>query len=154
MKQTKRLGFLLFAAVLAVPGMAPAQTSETKVKGSATASKIAADGKQTVMITLNVDKGWYIYANPLNANTKTYDGNETVVAIKGKDKIQAAIKYPVGVKHKDGKHEYDIYQGQVVIEAQVQRQPGDMAPLKISIDVNACTKGVCLLQGTLELTVP
>jgi DsbC/DsbD-like thiol-disulfide interchange protein len=141
------------AAALTTTGQA-GEKSESKIKATATASKLGADGKQTVTITVEVEKGWYIYANPMKANTNVLDGNETVLSIKGKDKIKAAIKYPAGAKHKEGKQEYDVYEGKIVIQAELQRPAGDTGPLQISIDVNTCKKNVCLLPGTVMLTVP
>ena len=35
------------------------------VKVDATATKIDADGKQIVTVTLDIEKNWYIYANPV-----------------------------------------------------------------------------------------
>lgn len=128
--------------------------SETKVLATAQASKLGADGKQTVTIQLTVEKGWYVYANPLKANTDVLDGNETRVAVKSKNKIDTTIKYPAGKQKAEGKYTYDIYEGNVVIEAQLQRGAGDVGPLQISIDVSACRKGECLLPATLKLTVP
>ena len=47
-----------------------------------------------------------------------------------------------------------IYEDKVTIEANVTRTMGDSSPLQISIDVNSCNKGTCLLPGTVKLTVP
>ncbi len=140
---------------LGVMASAPAgEKSDAKIKASASASKLGADGKQTVTITLEIEKGWYIYANPMNANTDILDGNETVVAFKIKDKVKASVKYPAGKQKKDGKYEYDIYEGKIVIQAEVQRPAGDAGPLQVSIAVNTCRKGECLLPATVMLTVP
>ena len=100
------------------------EKSESKVKATATASKIA-DGKQTVTITLDIDKGWYIYANPINANSDIFAPNTTVVTFKAKDKLKADVKYPKGKQKVDGKYQFDIYENRVVVEAQVQRVAGD-----------------------------
>jgi Disulphide bond corrector protein DsbC len=99
-----RLLVILLSVAFCVVQANAGEKSDSKIKATATASKIGADGKQTVTITLDVEKGWYIYANPMKANTNVLDGNETVLTVKSKDKIQAAIKYPAGAKHKDGKY--------------------------------------------------
>jgi DsbC/DsbD-like thiol-disulfide interchange protein len=130
------------------------EKSDSKIKATATTSKLGADGKQTVTITLEIEQPWYIYANPMNANTDVFDGNQTVVSVKAKDKVKASVKYPAGKQKKDGKYEYDIYEGKIVIQAEVQRAVGDAGPLQISIAVNTCKKNVCLLPGTVLLTVP
>jgi DsbC/DsbD-like thiol-disulfide interchange protein len=145
---------LAFACFDFVAHTSAGEKSESKIKATASASKLGADGKQTVTITLDIEKGWYIYANPMKANTDAFDGNETRVAVKGKEKINASVKYPAGTPKKDGKYEYNIYEGRIVIQAELQRAAGDTGPLQISIDVNTCKKNVCLLPGTVTLKVP
>ena len=130
--------------------------SDSKVKATATATKLGADGKQTVTITLDIEKGWHIYANPVGF--KKFADNATDVTFKAKDKVVADVQYPVGKlkMDMDGKDtiEYRIYEGRVVLQAQLKRAPGDTSPLQISIDVNACDKTTCLFTGTVKLTVP
>lgn len=145
------------AALIVLIALAPAiagERSESKVKASATAGKIGADGKQTVTSTLEIDKDWYIYANPINANTDVLKPNQTEIVFKTKEKLKAAVTYPKGKKKMDGKYEFDIYEGKIVITAQVQRPAADSGELRISIDVNTCKKNVCLLPGTIVLTIP
>lgn len=154
----KRLSILLLPAAFVCLGFLASASagdkSDSKIKAMATASKLGADGKQTVTITLEIEKGWYIYANPMNSNTDVLEGNETRVAVKTKDKVKASVKYPAGKQKKDGKYQYDIYEDRIVIQAEVQRAAGDTGPLQVSIDVNTCKKNVCLLPGTVMLTVP
>jgi DsbC/DsbD-like thiol-disulfide interchange protein len=130
--------------------------SDSKVKATAKATKAGADGKQTVTITLEIEKGWYIYGNPVGA--EDFDGNKTVVAVSAKEKVLASVKYPEAkVKiEKIGKEELkiNIYEDKVIITAQVTRTMGDASPLQISIDVNSCNKGTCLAPGKVKLTVP
>jgi DsbC/DsbD-like thiol-disulfide interchange protein len=147
-------GLGILAIVLQTHAFAADDTSDKKIKATATATKLGADGKQTVTISLEIEKGWYIYANPLNTNTDVLDGNETRLSVKSKDKVVASVKYPAGKRKKDGRLEYDIYQDRIEIKAEVQRTAGDSGPLQISIDVNTCRKGECLLPGTVKLTVP
>src|ERR1017187_6268699 len=76
------LGYLLAGLVMSLAVMLPAQAgqkSESKVKASATATKAGDDGKQTVTITLEIVKGWHIYANPVGA--EDFEGNKTSVTI-------------------------------------------------------------------------
>jgi DsbC/DsbD-like thiol-disulfide interchange protein len=127
--------------------------SDAKVKAAATAKKSGADGKQAVTITLDIDKGWYIYANPLNANTDVLKENVTRVTVKAKDKIQSTVKYPTGKPKMEDKYKFDIYEGKITIQADVQRTMGDVSLLEVSIHVNACRKGECLLPGVIKLKV-
>lgn len=153
------LGYLFTGLAMSLALMLPAeagQKSDSKVKATAKATKAGDDGKQTVTITIDIEKGWYIYANPVGA--EDFEGNKTRVSINAKEKVVASVKYPEGkVKtEKLGKEEVKlrIYEDKVTIQALVTRTMGDTSPLQISIDVNSCNKGTCLPPGTVKLTVP
>src|SRR4051812_18969818 len=67
--------------------------SESKVKASATADKPGADGKQVVTITLDIEKGWHTYANPVGLQDLT--DTQTTVTVSGKGKPEVIkIEYP------------------------------------------------------------
>lgn len=126
--------------------------SATKVKATAAASKIGADGNQTVRITLTIDKGWHIYANPVGH--EDYEPNHTIVDFSAKGKVKATVKFPQGdVKIADDKKKYHVYADKVVLESQVQRTAGDDSPLQLAITVNACDSRRCLDKGVVKLTV-
>jgi len=155
------LGALLAFAALALllhsdAGAGGSRKSDGKVKASATATKVDAKGEQTVTITLAIDKGWHIYANPVNHKEEFLDGAKTKVKISAKAKVEASVKYPAGATHVDkkSKDQYDIYEGTVKIEAKVKRSGGDTSPLELIIDVQACDSSVCLEPGKLKLMVP
>jgi DsbC/DsbD-like thiol-disulfide interchange protein len=132
--------------------------SETKVKATAVTTKLDKDGKQKVTITLDIDKGWYIYANPVGNDI--FEDNHTQISITAKQKLKVDLAYPPGKVKTEGKTTVKIYQPTVIIEANVQRTPGDASSLEVKIDVNACRLGKdgktaeCLEQGTIRLTVP
>src|SRR5205823_5968613 len=71
---------------------ANAQTSDKVVKISATADKPDDAGNQTVTITVEIDKPWHIYANPV--------GNDMLAPVQTKvtfkDVEDAKITYPPG----------------------------------------------------------
>src|SRR5262249_60867685 len=69
------------------------KTSEAVVKVTAKSDKPSVDGKQLVTITLNIDKDWHTYANPVGL--EDLESAQTVVEITGKTK-QDSIKlaYP------------------------------------------------------------
>jgi DsbC/DsbD-like thiol-disulfide interchange protein len=127
-------------------------SSDKKVKANAVATKVGADGKQTVTVTLDIEKGWHIYANPVNL--KGQEDNRTNITVKGSAKVSVSVKYPVGKVHVDGKDSFNIYEEKIVIPVEVVRTPGDAGPLRLSIEVNACKDRACLPPGTIELTVP
>jgi DsbC/DsbD-like thiol-disulfide interchange protein len=141
------------ALVLRTDAGGGSRKSDGKVKASATATKIDAKGEQTVTITLAIDKGWHIYANPVNHNKEFLDGAKTKVKVSAKVKVEARVKYPFGKTHADKDDKYDIYEGTVKIEAKVKRSAGDTSPLELVIDVQACDDKVCLEPGKVKLLV-
>ena len=155
MNRIKILGFALFGLALASlvsnNTVAGGTKSENQVKASAEASKIDAKGTQTVTITLDIAKGWHLYANPVNH--EFLEGGQTTVKIAAKEKPSSVkIKYPAGKTIVDKKEKYDIYEGVVKIEATVKRAANDTSPLEISVAVQACDSKVCLQPSTLKLT--
>lgn len=156
MRQSKLILLLTMVGAISMISAATqaGEKSDAKVKATASAKKSGADGKHVITITLDIEKGWYIYANPINANTDTLAGNETRVALQAKGKVMGVARYPTGKQKMDDKYKFDIYEGNVVIQADVQRTLGDASPLEISIHVNACRKGECLLPGVIKLKLP
>ncbi len=57
----------LFAALTLAAGRASAapQTSDAVVKATVAADKPGPDGRQTATLTLAIDRGWHLYANPV-----------------------------------------------------------------------------------------
>jgi DsbC/DsbD-like thiol-disulfide interchange protein len=151
---------ILFALVaVTLPWQADAggklEKSDSKVKATATAGKIGADGKQTVTIEIAIEKGWHLYANPVNHNNDFLNGNKTIVKVGAKEKlVSVSVKYPEGKTKTDGKDSYDVYTGVIKLQADVVRAKGDASPLEISIAVSACDKSVCLDRGMVKLTAP
>ena len=140
---------MIFGAATVMAG--GLKTSDTKVKATATAAKPDPSGKQMVTIELEVEKGWYIYANPV--------GNEllaptaTTVKVAGNNAPNIKVKYPEPVVKKDDVvGDYKIYKGKVQIPVQLQSPAA--GPVEFLVTVNACSEaqGICLKQGTLKVT--
>jgi hypothetical protein len=108
--------------------------SASKVKATAVGTKPDADGKQTVTITLEIEKEFYLYANPVN--NEILEGIEMKVKVTAKEKVKYDVKYPagktVGTKKND---KYDIYESIVKVEAHVVRNKDDTGPLTIHIAI-------------------
>jgi hypothetical protein len=133
--------------------LAQAKKSEAVVKATATADKPDADGKQTVTVTLDIEKPWHLYANPVNNDE--LDNAKTVVTVNAKVKPEAVkVDYPAGKVHADKDGKYDIYEGKVTIKAHVKRAKGDSSPLEVSIKLQACDKSRCLFPSTIKVAVP
>src|SRR5262245_52409571 len=104
--------------------------SASKVKVTATATKPDADGKQTVTITLDIAKGWFLYANPVN--NEFLESAEVRVRVKAKESVKTTVKYPTGSVYsfgKDKEEQFNQYEGVVKIQADVVRTKGDTGPL-------------------------
>ncbi|HKI33317.1 MAG TPA: protein-disulfide reductase DsbD N-terminal domain-containing protein [Gemmataceae bacterium] len=140
----------------ALTGAAQAQLkkSDTVVKAEAKADKIAADGSQVVTVTLTIDKGWHLYANPVGNGD--LEDNRVAVSVASKNKLQdVKVDYPAGTVVKDKTlGDYKIYEGVVTVKATVRRAQGDKEPLDVTVKVQACSKSQCLPSATLKLNVP
>lgn len=148
----------VFASLLAHAPLA-ANDSREKVMATATAGKIQADGKQTITVTLVIEKGWHIYANPVK--NENFEEIRTKVQIRGKTKLnKVEVKYPAGKFYKDKFTECMVYMDKVEIQAVIQRMPGDTRPLDVEVFFSACNESRCLTPGTVlgfvtgEGTVP
>jgi DsbC/DsbD-like thiol-disulfide interchange protein len=145
-------------AIASIPLVLPLQLgatdksklSESKVKITADASKVGPDGKQNVTLTLTIEKGWHIYANPVNFEDLA--GAQTVVKVSAKGKVSnVAVNYPPGKMY--AKEKYDVYEGTIKIPVSLKRAAGDTSPLEVSVFVQACDHNVCLKESTISLTV-
>ncbi len=142
---------ILAGLFLCSPAMAE-KTSAEVVKATATADKPDADGKQTVTITLVIDKPFHIYANPID--NKDMVREQTELKITAAKPAKVAVNFPAGKVQKDTVlGDYKIWEGTVTIKADVVRAAGDTGPLAIELTVNACTDKLCLQSGTIKLEV-
>src|SRR5262245_38572290 len=84
----RNLGAVALALIgvgLAVsPVLGAAKTSADMVKVEAKAGKIGADGAQEVTLTINIEDGWHLYANPVGNNDLT--SAQTTIKITGQTK--------------------------------------------------------------------
>jgi len=115
----------VLAAGLAVVGgqdaAAQGKKSDAVVKVTATAGKPDAEGNQVVTVTLDIEKGWHTYANPVGPEDLATA--QTRVKIDGKNRPQVVkIDYPKGREEKDKVvGNYFVYEGKVDIKATVKR---------------------------------
>jgi DsbC/DsbD-like thiol-disulfide interchange protein len=151
------LAALFLFATLAVVSTSTAggRKSDSEVKIKATATPLDASGKQEVVLTLDVNKGWHLYANPVG--NEDFESARTQVKIESKSApATVKIDYPKGNVH-DVKMigKMNVYQGKVEIRASVQRAQGDQSPLDVSVKFMACgdENGQCLLPANVKLQV-
>jgi len=137
------------------PGGGTAKRSDAVVKISA--QTVAADNAhhRRITLTLKIDEGWYIYANPVgNAEMQ---GSETVVTVAGNRAKLVKVVYPRGKLCKDKlldqEIEYRIYEGTIQIEATVEPPPDDQS-IELAIKFGACNhRGSCLQPATVKIPV-
>ncbi|MBX9681360.1 MAG: protein-disulfide reductase DsbD N-terminal domain-containing protein [Gemmataceae bacterium] len=148
--------FLVLGALAVVStSTAGARKSDSEVKIKAAATPVNASGKQEVLLTLDINKGWHLYANPVGNDD--FESARTQVKIDSKSApATVKIDYPKGNVH-DVKMigKMHVYQGKVEIRANVQRAQGDQGPLDVSVKFMACgdENGQCLLPATVKLQV-
>jgi DsbC/DsbD-like thiol-disulfide interchange protein len=130
-----------------------AKKSDSVVKTSAEAAAPDAEGKQNIIVTMLIDPGWHIYANPVDQEDLA--SVETKITFEAKDKLEnTKVDYPAGKVIEDktvGK--YKVYEDKVEIKAQVQRKAGDNGALELTAKFQACTSTHCLLPATVKVKV-
>jgi uncharacterized protein YyaL (SSP411 family) len=134
-----------------VGGAGKGKRSDDKVKASVKVEPVAGNTR-TLNLTLEIEKGWHIYANPIG--NEMLAGNETTVTIlAGGKAVPAKLNFPKGKIERDPMlGDYGIYSGTITITAEVMVG----GPLEVRIRVNACRDGeggVCLPPGTVTLKV-
>jgi DsbC/DsbD-like thiol-disulfide interchange protein len=147
---------LMLAALLLCDlrtAQAQAKKSDSVVKVDAKTDKPDADGKQTITITLDIENGWHIYANPVENEDLT--NAQTVVSVTSKGKLEdVKVEYPAGKLQKDNNEKFKIYEGKVAIKVQVKRAGGDTSPLEITVKLQACNDKTCLPPVAIKKEVP
>ena len=144
---------LTFAALT---GAAHAQLkkSDTVVKAEAKADKIGADGTQLVTITLTIDKGWHLYANPTGVEIL----KPTTLVLEPAPAVKALrVSYPKGqakVLGSLGKEEVRLYEGKIDISVRLTLAEGAV-PGKVGVQLKlkyqACDDKVCLAPASVTI---
>ena len=150
------LSLSLCALALALPRaavLAQGKKDESQVKFTASATKPDKDGRQKVTITMDINSGFYAYANPVN--NEDLEPAQTVVKIAGAQKLDdVKVDYPQGKKKMTGELSYSIYEGKFDITATVKRAAGDTGPLDVTVKFSVCNvKGFCLPPEQVKLQV-
>jgi DsbC/DsbD-like thiol-disulfide interchange protein len=126
--------------------------SDSKVKATAKADKPDADGKQVVTLTLTIEKGWHLYANPVGL--EDLESSKTTVTVSAKVKPEEVkIEYPAGKSIKDAVGEYKVYEDKAEIKIIVRRAKDDTSPLELAVKLQACSDKTCLLPAEIKLKV-
>jgi DsbC/DsbD-like thiol-disulfide interchange protein len=137
---------------LTLPGQKPKDKKLDPVKVEAKGGPIDDMGNQIVTVTITIEKGWHIYANPVG--NSELEGSDTVVKVTGKG-LKSVVKtnYPKGKEEKSAIGKYKSYENKVAITVTVERAKND-EPLEVSVRYQACDEHNCLLPKTVKLKVP
>ena len=162
-----RRGRLLTAAALLLGALgltlgpvgtpqADAGKKKSYTKVTAKASKPDADGLQKVTVTLDIEKPWHAYANPVGNRDLEEAATLVRITSKGGKLEDVKIQYPPGKEEKDKiVGAYRIYEDKVTITGLVRRAKGDTAPLEVAVRYMTChPKGQCLPVEVVKLSVP
>jgi DsbC/DsbD-like thiol-disulfide interchange protein len=149
------LGGLALAALagLLLPlAQAGSRKSDSVVKAKAAAS--ADGGKQVILVTLDIEPGWHVYANPVGNEDLAPAQTEIKVAAGGKA-VPSQVQYPAGKLVKDKLvGDYQVYAGTVTIPVALQQAPNTGGPVDVSVSIQACNDKSCLQPATLKVSVP
>ncbi len=110
-----------------------AKKYEPPVKITATATKIDAEGKQKVTITITMEKGIEVFANPVK--NEDFESAAARVSISAKSKpVSVRMNFPAGEKRGEKiVGDYYVYTRPVAIEAFVERAANDASPLEVTV---------------------
>ncbi|MBM4073630.1 MAG: hypothetical protein FJ271_32625 [Planctomycetes bacterium] len=104
----------------------------TYVRLNVVAARPDATGRQQVVVTLNIDKDYYLLGHDLSEDLKQ-SRLKVDFLVEGKP-VAAMLTYPAGKRIDDETFgAYAIYLDQAVISGVVQRTAGDMRPLEIVV---------------------
>jgi DsbC/DsbD-like thiol-disulfide interchange protein len=147
------LAALVLTLALGPEAARAARKTDSIIKVTAKSSGPDRTGKETVYVTLAIEKGWHAYANPVL--NKDLESVQTVLTVTAKKKpASVKISYPKGkqIMDKDAGN-YWVYEGKAVIKAVVRRAKGDTGPLQVSVKMQACNDKACLPPATVKLTL-
>jgi hypothetical protein len=122
--------------------------SASHVKATAQGASLA--DHDEILVTLTIDPGYHLNANPASADYLM----PTVVTVPSAP--DAKITYPAGqvFKSKFSPEGISVYEGSVAIRAELPRgrlASAESTPLRINVQV--CTAQICLPPATLTTSV-
>jgi DsbC/DsbD-like thiol-disulfide interchange protein len=144
----------LSAAITATRAEEPRKKPESsRVKLEASATKPDADGKQVLTLTLEIQPGWHIYANPVGREAFEKEATTIKASIGGKA-VDLKVDYPPGKVALDDEGNYRVYEKTVTIKGTLQRDKGDTRPVKVTVGFQSCNDKKCLPHMEIEREVP
>ena len=124
----------VFVVLLVCVAFAQTEKPPQPVQVSAQLGKPDAEGRQVLTVTITIEKGWHIYANPAGATgpIPTTIRVETATPLR-----EVQVAYPPGKAKTQAGETFRVYENTVVIPVRIQRtvvngQP-DTSPLTVTI---------------------
>lgn len=106
--------------------------------------------RKTVRITLEMEEGWHINANPASLDFLI----PTVVDIQTKQKSILNVTYPEGHKMKTPLGTIDTYEGTMEITATVESgEPIDVSKIRALVQVQACQGATCYPPSQIAVNI-
>ena len=144
------LGLLLPTCTALVSQPAAGQANGTAEHVRIVSAHRTGPGRNLLLVTLRVDPGYHINANPASSEFLI----PTTVVFSGAEPQR--IAYPPAVRFKPDFTDdpIDVYEGTVIIAATYPPGPLDRAPvLEITVTAQACTTEICLAPADLAISV-
>ena len=129
--------------------------SDSVMRIQAKASPVDENDSQKMRITLKIADGWLVHANP--AGNDVFKSSELKIKVTSKKPLQkVSLQYPPGTQQKDPLiGTWMMYQGEITINATIERAKGDKGPLEVNVFFQSFNEKVCICgQGTVITTVP
>ena len=145
--------FLAVACLLVCVSESPAAPPPSHVKATATADKDAPPGKRIITLTLDIDNGWIVFANPVGPPDLRFA--RTLVTVKSKPGIKdVRVSYPRGRLVKDALlGDYRIYEGRVTIRITADvKDP--TKPIELLLKCHPFSEAMGALPQRIRLRVP
>jgi hypothetical protein len=103
---------------------------------TATAGQPDAGGRQSLTVTLDIDKRCYLFANPVGF--EELEPSRLALQVSAASKVlDTEVTYPPGETYSDNPlGEYKVYRSKVTIRAAVRRAPGQAGPLEVQVQMH------------------
>ena len=148
--------FLAVSTVRIQAGTAPPASNSctvpSRVKVTAAVGKSPDKGKKVILLTLEIEKGWWLFANPVG--NSIWPSARTSVKAKATGLKEVRVDYPKGKKATDEViGDYYIYAGKVVIPITLQLEREDTS-VELLVKYQVMNDRSCAPPERVKLKVP
>lgn len=148
------LATFLASAILAGATYAQGSDSSKVVKLEISKDPSSTADEKTILVTLSVEPGYHIYANPVVNPDLSSVQTSVSVKVEGKS-IPIKVDYPDGKLVKDAVvGDYATYEGTVKIKFRVMVPKNEKSQPEVVVKYQACSKKSCLAPAMATLKLP